>query len=386
MAGALPAVADGRNNPWLDLVRSLAIILVLFRHGERAIHADVGQPQTFLQAVFMNGWVGVDVFFVLSGYLIARHLLNAGIASGRFEFRRYVVMRALRIVPAYAAVMALIVAGAFPFYTLAPDNLARRILYHVLFLQDYLPSDINVAFWSLGVEEKFYLLAPPLIVVLLRCRTAWLTGGLLLLLFALPAAMRAAVFFWLDEGIDYRQFFPLFRSPFHMTLEGLVMGLGIAVAQNAGYVRTSRRSGLPLLSVATMVLLGWLGTHDLMAEIGVFDVTLQPVLVAVLAGLMTLGAVQLAGTPMWFTRPVRALSRLSYSLYLVHLPLIPMVTALAAPGGWFGFWSLYLLASLWAATLLHFLVERPFLLWKDRVGRGESAIQPRAPGVAPAAE
>ncbi|TIT79874.1 MAG: acyltransferase, partial [Mesorhizobium sp.] len=147
IAGVAPmaAVAFGRNNPWLDLVRSAAILLVMLRHGERALHLAAGDADLgALQTIFLNGWVGVDLFFVLSGYLIARHLLRAGVGSPDFRIGRYLAMRALRIVPAYFAVLALVVAGAFPLFGVAPERLALRVVYHLVFLQDYLPSDIDV--------------------------------------------------------------------------------------------------------------------------------------------------------------------------------------------------------------------------------------------------
>ena len=97
MGGEATSRGDGRNNPWLDLVRSIAILLVLFRHGERALNAVTEGPQSFLQTIAMNGWVGVDLFFVLSGYLIARHLLRAGLGTVDFRLGRYIALRALRI-------------------------------------------------------------------------------------------------------------------------------------------------------------------------------------------------------------------------------------------------------------------------------------------------
>jgi peptidoglycan/LPS O-acetylase OafA/YrhL len=93
MQEALPNSGDGRNNPWLDLVRSLAILLVLFRHGERAFNvASDGQPGP-LGTIFINGWIGVDLFFVLSGYLIARHLIRRGVGSGELQIGTYLAMR-----------------------------------------------------------------------------------------------------------------------------------------------------------------------------------------------------------------------------------------------------------------------------------------------------
>ncbi|CDX36565.1 putative Acyltransferase [Mesorhizobium plurifarium] len=359
-------VASGRNNPWLDLVRSAAILLVLLRHGERALHPGSGEANLgALQTVFMNGWVGVDLFFVLSGYLIARHLLRTGVGSSNFRIGRYLAMRALRIVPAYLAVLALVVAGAFPLFGVAPERLVFRVAYHLVFLQDYLPSDINVVFWSLGVEEKFYLLAPWLIFLLLRCRAGSLQALLLLSCFAFPVAFRTITYFGLHETLDYPRFWSLFRSPFHMTLEGLVIGVGIALAQQRGLVVPSRRSGICVLAVGAFVFCVWLASQDFMSSIGIFDATLQPALIAGLAGIVTAGAVQLIGTPLPFTPFFQLLSRLSYSLYLIHYPLIPLLQAVALPHGTLIFWMAYFSASLVAAGVLHLAIEKPFLRWKD---------------------
>jgi peptidoglycan/LPS O-acetylase OafA/YrhL len=364
-----PPGGDGRNNPWLDLVRALAILLVLFRHGERALQAKAAGSEGMLQTLFLNGWIGVDLFFVLSGYLIARHLLRAGIGSPEFGFGRYVAMRALRILPAYYAVLVLTAAGAFPLFPVSGEWLELRFAYHLMFLQDYLPSDINVVFWSLGVEEKFYLLAPLLILMLLRCRSARVRIALLVSLCVLPMMVRTAIFHLDVDGMDYPEFWRTYRSPFHMALEGLIAGVAIALAQHAGAIRQARRIGSCVLAGSILVLLIWSGSHDFMAELGAADVTLQPALIALLAGAITLGGVQLAGTPMPLARPIQALARLSYSLYLIHYPLIPLVLALTLSHGAAAFWSVYLVVSLIAALLVHLAVERPFLVWKDEIAK-----------------
>ncbi len=374
-----PQLGDGRNNPWLDLIRCVAILLVLCRHGERAFHHATGEPLGPVGTVFINGWVGVDIFFVLSGYLIARHLAGAGIGSGRFRIGRYLAMRGLRIVPAYLAVLALILVGAFPLYTIVHDNLPYRIAYHLLFLQDYLPSDINIVFWSLGVEEKFYLLAPFLMFGLLRCRTASAQALILVVLFALPPALRAYSYQTGHGAIEYAEFFQIFRSPFHMAMDGLVVGVGVAIVQQNGLLPASRHAGSFVLFVSMGALLIWLASGDFIAEIGAIDAVAQPSIIALLAGLMTLGAVQLSGARMPLARPVRCVSRLSYCLYLVHFPLIPMVTALASPHGSLAFWTFYIVASFFAAFLVHRGIERPFLDWKDRIAaRAPVSAVPRA--------
>ncbi|HEX2727821.1 MAG TPA: acyltransferase [Beijerinckiaceae bacterium] len=358
------------DNPWLDLVRTIAIALVLLRHGYHASAASQEVAPAFLHALAMNGWVGVDLFFVLSGYLISGHLLRAGFGTSRFVLWRYLATRALRIVPAYLAVMALIVAAAFPFYRIDPAHLGGRVAYHLLFLQDYLPSNINVVFWSLGVEEKFYLTAPLLVWLALVQKT--LARALLVLsaIAALSPALRAWTYVQAAPA-DYVHFFQILRSPFHACLEPLVAGVAIAVAQATGAARSSGRAGRRHFAVALLLLAAWLMSHEFMRTIGAFDAVLQPVVIAGLCAFVTLAAVRMNGMAMRCEGLPRALARLSYALYLVHYPLVPLALAVSAAAAWpaAAFWLVYLVTALAAAALLHWAVEKPFLKLKDELLR-----------------
>jgi peptidoglycan/LPS O-acetylase OafA/YrhL len=316
------------DNAWLDLLRAVAITLVLLRHG----YVSIAQPdagQGFLEFLALNGWVGVDLFFVLSGYLISGHLIRNGFGTPGFAYRHYISMRALRIVPAYVVVLALILASAFPLYQIGQVDLAWRTAYHLAFLQDYLPADINVAFWSLGVEEKFYLAAPILLWLTLSRKT--LAPGLLILaiLFALPSAIRAATYLAQAMPIDYVTFFQKLRSPFHASLEPIVIGVAIAVAEKAGAIRLSARQGTCIFVVAGIALVAWLGSHDFMATITLFDAMPQPTLNAILCGFMVLGAVRMTPVAIPFEPVFRVVARLSYALYLVHFPLVPLALAIS---------------------------------------------------------
>ncbi len=273
--GFAPRAGD---NGWLDLVRTIAVALVLLRHGYRASAGPDAAP-AFLHALAMNGWVRVDLFFVLSGYLISRHLIRNGLGNGHFVFWRYLAMRALRIVPTYLAMLALIVASAFPLYAVDPRALDLRVAYHLLFLQDYLRSDINVVFWSLGVEEKFYLAAPVVVWLALIQRGLAQRLLLLLLIAALSPALRAWTYFSLPPA-DYPELFQALRSPLHTCLEPLMAGAPIAVAQHAGAIKSSPVTGMRLGLLALFLLAAWLGSHDFMAAIGAFDAVWQPAVIA----------------------------------------------------------------------------------------------------------
>jgi peptidoglycan/LPS O-acetylase OafA/YrhL len=349
----------GRANPWLDLVRAAAIALVLARHGYRAIQdGDPGLAGTLM----LNGWVGVDLFFVLSGYLIARQLTRE-LGPG-FDFGRYLLRRALRIVPSYLAVLTLIVLGAFPLFDADLRSLGWRLLYHLLFLQDYLASDFNVAFWSLAVEEKFYLLAPLLIRLVQHQPPGRQLAALATVALVSPAVR--GISFGLLQPADYEEFFRLLRSPFHACLEPLAAGVAIALAEAGGLLARLAGRGRTVLLAGGAGLVLWLCSHDFLATVGGFDAVVRPGLNAVLCAIVTLGAVLLAGAPMPLAPAAAAVARLSYALYLVHFPLLPLSVTLAGASA-AGFWAAYLGLSLAAALALHLGVERPFLIYRDRL-------------------
>lgn len=356
------------DNAWLDLVRSAAIVLVLLRHGYRSVGAaSDGVPRAFA-SFLLNGWIGVDLFFVLSGYLISRHLLRNGLGTHGFDFRRYVAARALRIVPAYVATIALVCLSAFPLYAVSESDLPYRVAYHLLFLQDYLPSDIEVVFWSLAVEEKFYLLAP-LFVWFVLTRGS-LRGGLVVILGALLVSpiVRAATWAALDGPVSYDLFFRLLRSPFHASLEPILLGTAIALVQQVASRYWSPVLGGRILGCSALAMTTWLCSHEFLATIGPFDAVAQPTIVAILCGLVVVGAAMMDRVSLPLEPAWRILARLSYALYLVHYPLLPLSRAIsdAFDHRTAVFWSFYLASSIAAAALLHFCVEKPFFILKDK--------------------
>jgi peptidoglycan/LPS O-acetylase OafA/YrhL len=363
--------------PGLDGLRALAILLVFLRHNVYFFFEMQGKEplQSPLWNFMLNGWIGVDLFFVLSGYLITTSLLR----TDRHDWKVYVQKRFLRIVPAYVGVLALCVLGAFPLYTVPTEDLSWRIFYHLLFLQDYLPANINVVFWSLGVEEKFYIVAPFLIFFLAgssremptRRLICWVAG-----LAALGATLRLLSFLAADPQ-TYATFFENVRAPFHANWETLLLGVAIAFWQEKkGAVTRAQARNLFYTGLAAMVVL--MASHEMMRAAGLFDALVQPLLIAACMALLVFAVVG-GHSSRWLDNPIaRYLSRISYSFYLVHLPLVPTALYLWSVWGIGSFWLYsfgYLGISLMAATALHIALEKPFLDIKDRLTARRPAPQ-----------
>jgi len=373
--------------PELDGLRAFAILLVLGRHAIRPFEA-LDQPPLQLGpwragSLLVNGWTGVDLFFVLSGFLIGYHLIRRWRpGEGRRQLARYVQKRLLRIVPAYYFVLLAVVAGAAPFFALDRSGLLERTLVHLAFLQDYLGSDIVVAFWSLGVEEKFYLVAPLLVVPLAARRGARRYLPLLLLVALSPLA-RFATHAALGAPADYATYFERLRSPFHLSLDGLLLGalVALAYADRQLWVRLATPArGRAARAAGFLLAALLLGVAPLLEEVSALEAALVATLVALAFALILAGVLAGPGPRLGAllrSRPLLFFSKISYPLYLVHMLFVEPVER--ALGGWAAWNSLganarflvYLLAysalSVGVATLVHYLVEKPFLLLKERI-------------------
>jgi peptidoglycan/LPS O-acetylase OafA/YrhL len=141
----------------LDCLRSLAILMVLLAHTVLAYGAP--RHLAFLQL----GGTGVDLFFVLSGWLLGRHLLKELRATGGIDLPRFWCRRWLRTLPAYLAVLA---ATLIQFRLSNAD--AGLPLQYLFFGQNYLEMPFLHVSWSLCVEEHFYLLVAPAILIVAR--------------------------------------------------------------------------------------------------------------------------------------------------------------------------------------------------------------------------
>ena len=362
-----------RQNQWLDFLRAIAVVLVLLRHGEvslnRAGYAGLETAAPPLHNLFLNGWVGVDLFLVLSGFLIGKGLMKSFASTGSISVGSYFYKRAIRIITTYYFVLFITAAGLFPFYAVEGKHLGIRILYHMLFLQDYLPSNINVVFWSLGVEEKFYILVPILILVISRMRTVKSVVLLLIGLCLLVTAVRALKFLGGPQEIDYLAFFRGFRSPFHASLEPLLMGvmIGYLWSKEVAF-KVSVPPKIVLFAVLGVAAF-WLASQEFLSRISIFDAGVQPLLTGGLFALAVYCGVYMKGVNLWGEVVWRVIARLSYTLYLLHFPLIPLAMKLTMEqqqSAWL-FWVVYLLLTLIASLLVHFAIEKPSLIFKDKM-------------------
>lgn len=369
---------DGTHWADLDGLRAFAILLVLGRHSlrpfisEDAYHAVVSIGPIDLTPFVLNGWIGVDLFFVLSGFLIGRQAWR-GDSVRRFWFKRVT-----RILPAYWACLAIVAIGL----TLSggwPQS-GGDFLAHMVMLQDYTGSVFVPSLWSLGAEEKFYLLAPLLVFVLGWGRVRAWQGAALFGLWLVPVLWRVATVSGVTGALSYEEYFLRYRSPFHLTCESLVLGFAIAWMSRQSWssgISRPYREGLFWGGVAGVTY--WLVPSVILGTIDAQTIVIAPALIGLCFGAMVLAAVSgsgsysvIVGRAIW-----QPLATGSYTLYLTHMMVLPVAAALATrvtplavdatlAARWFVFLPWYLALSVLSAYLLHRYVERPMLQWRDR--------------------
>jgi peptidoglycan/LPS O-acetylase OafA/YrhL len=366
-----PALRHG-TRPDIQGLRALAVVAVVLDH-------TVGFPG--------GGFVGVDMFFVLSGFLITGLLLREYEATGRISLAAFYRRRALRILPA-ALLVILVTLGiaALVFNSSRFDRTVVDGLWSSLFVANWHFLDVGTDYfaaagpvsplqhyWSLAVEEQFYLVWPGLILVtLLIARRAGarrqrrIPGGLIL-------ALTAASFAW---ALWESRSAPT-QAYFSTVSRGWELGVGALLA-----VHADRWRGIP---PATRSVLGWSGLAVIVVALVVVrgdtgfpaPAALLPVLGTALVILAGTGAVSAASAgpgaddrgyslpPL--TNPVSGyLGDISYSLYLWHWPVLVLLASVVPAGTRFYF-SVVLIITLGLSVAGFHLVEDP--LRRSRLAR-----------------
>jgi peptidoglycan/LPS O-acetylase OafA/YrhL len=310
--------------PELDGLRGLAILLVILCHYVgNARHAPLGfWPHRFLSA-FAAGWSGVDLFFVLSGFLIGGILLNAREAPN--YFRAFYMRRVFRILPVYylwTLLFAIAVAVTLAFFPGRLEVSGRdllRVPVQLSFVQNMFADMprfswiwFNVT-WSLAVEEQFYILAPPLIRFLTTRNLVIVLGATIC---AAPV-LRILVFEYLKEG----NYLAVFAMP--CRADALAWGMLLAAGWRKAWFRelvnrsaARLRVALTILFLGAGALLWWL-VHP----INEVTVTIGFSWLAILYSALLLRVIsnpqgRIAGVMRW--KILGWLGGISYCVYILH--------------------------------------------------------------------
>ena len=349
----------------LDGVRGVAVLLVFISHFHWILSPDPFftkvTPWHFINRTFEAGFMGVDIFFVLSGFLITSLLMKDRSTNRKNLFRRFYRRRALRLLP---ALYALLIANFFVSrWENFPGDIQWRTTWHaILFLNNWnIVNNFGEAqndlghLWSLGIEEQFYLIWP---------LTLWLLAKLKipskmmipLILFASLGVMAHRTSLW-NEGTSWIILYVRTDT----RLDSLLIG-----AMFAYVYRHFQVPSKILNSVATSSFIGLIYIKYVLYK-SPFIFEMGYTIIALLAGFIILSVVEgVFFVQKVFTwRPLTMIGKVSYGLYLWHMPIFVLfgrhVTSGSRP--------LRLLIGIILASVVTslswFFIEKPFLNLKD---------------------
>ncbi len=341
----------------LNGLRFFSILAVLWHH------APVWGQMSEAPVLLTRGFLGVDFFFVLSGFLITTLLLREEASNGHYSLKGFYWRRFLRIVPVYFLVVTVLavyyigIKGKTEFLDLVP--------FYYLFLSNFLVSDIPMLAptWSLSVEEQYYLIWPLLLLLTPRRYILHFLVGLIALnVVAVSGGLRVI-------GIRPIEVDPLVIKMFTSTYAPILIGSGLAILlhNKAGFEALSRvfgvRSAAPVTFLILLVLVNFLQS----------DVTGWPNLVLHLTMAACLTSIVIREDhllrPVFTFRPIVRVGEISYGLYLYHLIGLYIATVVLAKIGWQGGWYtfvVYSLVSIGMAELSFRYYETPFLNLRHR--------------------
>ena len=322
----------------------------------------------------VGGYVGVDVFFVISGFLITGLLLRERTRTGRISLAQFYARRARRILPAALVVLVMtLIAGVSlvapldrpglgldaAFAAVSASNIRFAVEAGDYFATASTPSPF-LHYWSLAVEEQFYLIWPVLLVIV--ARRGRVSRRVSATIVCVIAASFATNVFLSDAAVNWA-FYSLPTRAWELGLGGLLAALAVGVDRIPTSLRTVG---------------GWAGMAAIGTAVLTFDSSITyPGIAAVLpafgaALVIAAGSCRLGPGRLLEFAPLRAVGRISFSLYLVHWPILVLGPTALALNVDDGTNLLLVLLALIAAAASWAVVETPF-----RTGLPALAARPR---------
>jgi peptidoglycan/LPS O-acetylase OafA/YrhL len=353
----------------LDILRGIAVLLVLGRHlplpppdAPRALAIPA-------ELWHRGGWIGVDLFFVLSGFLVSGLLFQEMARTGTVLGGRFLIRRGFKIYPPFLLLWA--VTAIYAWYMTAGDRPGpfplRHALHELFFIQNYFEGFWNHT-WSLAIEEHFYFLLTLLFVALARQRRGGASFSAVPLVFGLVAATCLLLRWEVTSTSPFYYYTHLF--PTHLRIDSLFFGVLLAYGW---HVRNWREASLApahrwgLLVAGTSLLVP---PFLYPLELTPWLQWLGPTLLYLGSGLVLMGVMQTPITDRTALRGIAAMGVFSYSIYLWHMPvnrwLMPLIDAVIVPVPWAPRALLALIAAVALGIGLGKFVEYPMLRLRDR--------------------
>jgi peptidoglycan/LPS O-acetylase OafA/YrhL len=349
------------RNLGLDLLRLIAVILVLGRHLELP-----SNPNIILHLWKTGGWIGVDLFFVLSGFLVSGLLFKEQLQQGTLNIKRFLIRRGFKIYPAFYALIIFTIGVL----VLRGEKISPSALFgELFFVQNYTGGLWNHT-WSLAVEEHFYFGIAILFYILVKTRKSEANPfsriPLIFVFLAITCALLRLANLYLWENYSHQKF--LFGT--HLRIDSLMFGVFLSYHWHHSALedRVRRIPSAMLLMAGTVLMLpAFIFPVEHYKLVSIFGV----ILFYLGSGFLVLAATKLPHS----SNPVLIfcgnLGAASYSIYLWHLPISVwgwwFLTKFSEIQSFAAYFLFYMIGSLVFGWIMNKLIEWPVLRMRERL-------------------
>lgn len=336
------------RNHWLDFCRSIAILFVLLSHGRKIL------PEYFLWREYLRfgGFIGVELFFILSGYLIGGILIKTNKQEKNWIFNFY-LRRWFRTLPNYY--LFILINIALIYAAFRPGDFPD-IRYYVFFSQNLFsphPSFFPEA-WSLAVEEIFYLIYPLILLFLIKFLKIEQNKALLLSSISIIALsllgrflIESHVLSW-DEGI---------RKIVFLRFDALMLGVLLALwkTKNKKPNRLIITFGL-FIFVASIFYIAT--TPNKILDNSTFAKTILFNFSSLGCAALVISGLQLKFPEIW-ANFFGILAKISFSAYLINLPILSIINKINQTLQWWQIWMQFIFLTLFTSYIVYRFFEKP---------------------------
>lgn len=337
----------------LDILRGVAILLVILRHGS----IDNNALKEF-------GWLGVDLFFVISGVLVSGLIFKEYLQEGTVNVKRFLIRRGFKIYPSFYFFMIFsILFHWFHTHTMYDTSL---ILQEAFYIQNY-TDGIWLHTWSLDVEEHFYFVLALFALIAVRSKILYQVKIVITTLFLL---LIAGFILRYQFALPHKSESFFFIIKTHLRSDGLIIGVLISYILHFTdwHQRISGKENYIFIAGLALILPGFFfnGGAFIMNTWGITVVNIG-------FGLITFMAINHNPFPAFIYKllqlPGKIISYIgknSYSIYLWHITALNTINYIFNYSKMVNF-AMYFLLSLFLGIALTYIIEKPFLRLRDRI-------------------
>lgn len=346
---AMASNSKGRNVA-IDFLRCMAIILVMFRH---LVISGNSIPERF--ATFLNaaGWVGVDLFFVLSGFLVSGLIFKEYEKDQSFNPLSFLIKRGFKIYPTFYLFLG-ITWGMSVLFHYANTESNTKYIYEALFICNYTKLEpIHAWLWSICVEEHFYILLAIVITILIKLKLISIRSFTVIYFVFFAIALFGRI-----HNLPMTNFF-LDYTPSHLHFDALFFGVLLCIIYRQKPQLKWNSTILTILSLIGISLPFIFSFNDLRYQefVIIVLVATNPVCYGYLM-------VRMLNVRRAWMKPFAYVGKYSYSIYLFHGLINHLV--LNHFSRW-TYYALYFIGSIVIGIIISKTIEYPFLLLRDRI-------------------